>query len=466
MTPLLQPFIEELKKTSRFLQIISGFVMTAVPFVLYTQNISPYLSRICIAIGGTIILWNILSVVIKARKIIFGESVPVYQRPFVRIATLAKPAIIYICLLFSGWTIFKWATYSPCETFSNDFTVLVSSFGSDEEGFSMRLFNQVTDEISLTKIDTIMTRHQPNHFKPFSRRTFDSLSSHLNKSCIYDGIWVFGNRYTTSANFDCHIYQCNIPDSVNKNLIYIQNPDLINFSIDSQADFISNFIMGLILGRTDTENSRSREYFRKAMELNKNKKNEKSLAYCHFFIGNSYLKEQNFSLAEKEFGLGIKKDSLNADLRYNLAYSLHALGDTSKALLAFEQASKLKPDLEMPKYAKNILVNSIEYTIKNITSTTKFSSVRLNSKGFFDVVDDSGKIILPSYFKEAYEHSTIPYSYTTVVGETINGTTEIWIQSNQKEVKLYAPISIKHNEALSAASLYFNRYIAPDENKR
>ena len=141
---------------------------------------------------------------------------------------------------------------------------------------------------------------------------------------------------------------------IKSNIIYVQNPSLINFSIDYQAEIIAEFILGLLYYNSNNTEI-SKQKFIHSLSLSPAEENTKFKSYCHLFIGNNYFNELSYDDAIKEYQSGIYFDSLNSYLHFNLGIALLRKQDSIFAYKEFMTASTLNKNLNNPIQAFEFL---------------------------------------------------------------------------------------------------------------
>jgi tetratricopeptide (TPR) repeat protein len=153
-----------------------------------------------------------------------------------------------------------------------------------------------------------------------------------------------------------------------KSIIYLQNPDLLNFSIDSQASVVSEFILGLLYYNSN-DFSISTEKFRHSLTLNGNTDNKKFVSFCHLFIGNNFYKEKKYSSAIQEYKNGIIFDSSNAFIHYNLGNALVISSDSGEANNEYNIAEQINNKLINPIWHSREMGQNILRDEKNKSTT-------------------------------------------------------------------------------------------------
>jgi len=240
----------------------------------------------------------------------------------------------------------------------------------DDDDFSSTLYSKLdsylqnSDEINLKQLDKFIST--TNNFNR------DTLKEVYSANCYNNGLLIFGKRNDKDAKlFLCKIFalnffslKANSYETYNKTIIYIQNPDLLDFSIEYEANIISKFILGLLYyheGKYELSN----QIIQEALNLNTNKQNKPFISICHFFIGNDLVKLGRLSDAINHYNTGISTDSTNANfvsyLHYNLAAVKNNIGDSKTAIKEYKIAERLNSNLHNPLQEKR----DISFTREN-----------------------------------------------------------------------------------------------------
>jgi len=165
---------------------------------------------------------------------------------------------------------------------------------------------------------------------------------------------VFGERSQESNSLFCNIYINNVEalnvdrkQIIGKTIIHLRNPDLINFSIDSQSNAVAEFIIGLLYFNAK-DYSHTKEKLTHSLEAYGNNANPKFSSYCHLYLGNTYMLENKYGDAAEAYKKGILSDSLNGYLHYNLANALLSMSKVDSALTQYKTARRLNDKLCVP----------------------------------------------------------------------------------------------------------------------
>lgn len=326
-----------------------------------------------ISVGLFFLLKRVCTIVITARKESFGIPTESYSKSARKAAKLIR-VLCFFLWIYPIYQVITSFIYQRNECGNEKkLGLIIASFSrTKDDDFSYKLFNkieselQATDTISIIRSDEFITAGQPFYM--------DSIKALFPQNCITHGLLLFGKRSEESKLFDCNIFINNLqhlcvrPDHItNKNMIYLENPDLINFSIEAQASVVSEFVLGL-LSYNNEDFSKSREQFNHSLGLNVNNDNKKFISNCYFFIGNNLFQEKHFSDAASAYRKGILADSSNSYLHFNLANSLLAMSDTIGARNEYNAAQQSNGALKNPIPSPSILDSSDSYKTPQIAS--------------------------------------------------------------------------------------------------
>ena len=354
MSKLSELLKDELGKYNNFLQVAVGVLTTLAGISGLAINImQSKLSIALVCIGFFFIVRRICCKVETNNKVIPGIAT---EGNSIRLRKIAS----YIGFIsFSFWIFPLYCIVSfiapkkkSC-TLDQGIGLLIANFSNKKDDeFSYKLFDKLAsdlpnpDSINLVRVDSFLEIK--------NLRYTDTLNKMLEDACSHKGLIVYGRRSEESKLFDCNIYihnlnkiKLNDPQVYGKAVIYIQNPDLINFSIESQSATISDFILGLLYFNSKN-NASSNEKFTHALQLNGNTDNKKFAAYCQLYIGNNYLLAKDFENASQAYKKGIACDSTNPYLHYNLATALLAKSSSKDAQPEYAKAKSLDQKLDIP----------------------------------------------------------------------------------------------------------------------
>jgi hypothetical protein len=307
-----------------------------------------------IFIGIFVVVHKICSKIIYSKKESFGVISKKYPRnsiAFAKVIRVLNYGLLLI-VIFLGINSFL-SLKNKCSEVNNQLGVLISSFdiaGNDD--FSYKLYTTVSaevehaDSINVFRVDKMVNIGRRNYL--------DSIKTVFEDNCSNHGLYVFGRRSVQSNLFDCSVYINNMKivnldssENSSKNIIHLQNPDLINFSIENQAQIVSKFIVGL-LQYHGGHFADTRATINRCIASVSNIDNIKFKSYCFLLLGNSFFKENLYSDAIEAFRAGLKDDSTNAFLHYNMATSILMMGDSLAAQNEYSIANKLNSKLSNP----------------------------------------------------------------------------------------------------------------------
>lgn len=188
-----------------------------------------------------IILFFILNV-----KREFFEKFPFISK--YRLLTFLIIIFLVLTELFSKYYLSK---NENCEQSNKNYGILISDFNADVNGeFTSKIFNVLSNK--LMDFDTFSIVKTYASVEISNNKEYTTLDSMFYLKCYNKGILAYGNWNFDTKLFDCNLYLKNfIPrfDTISvakNNIIYIENPDFINFSINKQADLVTDFILSLI----------------------------------------------------------------------------------------------------------------------------------------------------------------------------------------------------------------------------
>lgn len=421
----MKNYLNHIQLWSGIAGLISGL------FLLITQILESKFALAIFIIGVFLIAQMASRFFINAKRESFGIVVDAYPSNKVKIAKISKYVSFLLLLypLYTGATSLMTAKKN-CDKFKNKIGVLVTNFSnSSDDDFSYKLFNLL--ESKLINTDSLIAVRSNKFINSGSIDYLDSLHVELEDNCIKRGLLVFGKRSNESKMFDCNVFVKELPDlnydSVKKrrgDIIFLQNPDVLNFSIDGQTEKVSDFVYGLLCYNSGSF-EKAISYFQKASIAGAVSGNNVFVSHCYLYIGNSLLKKENVEEAISHYKKGIGYDSSNAFIHYNIGVALLQKKDSILAYKELELAGNLdnllksqykeiekllvapKPEIHqlplMTKPKENISNNyeSIEKTSKR---DPQFYLVRNNGK--FGVEDESHKLIVDYKF-DKIDSSTI-----------------------------------------------------------
>lgn len=260
-----------------------------------------------------------------------------------------------------------------CSQNKTKFGLLITNFSKsdDDDDFSYKVFSLLDAE--LQNNDSIIPKRLTKYVNTATTNYKDTILNLFQDDCFNHGILAFGKRSLESKLFDCNIYINNLTrlnynlSQVKSNIIYIQNPNLINFSLDYQAETIAEFILGLLYYNSNSSEI-SKQKFIHSLNLSQKEGNTKFKSYCHLFIGNNAFDESQYEVAVNEYKNGIIQDSLSSYLHYNLGLALLKLKDSISANKEFKIASILNKNMPNPIRLNSVLdavTNSKQKIIEN-----------------------------------------------------------------------------------------------------
>ncbi|MEN3332402.1 MAG: hypothetical protein V7641_1767 [Blastocatellia bacterium] len=130
-----------------------------------------------------------------------------------------------------------------------------------------------------------------------------------------------------------------------------------------------------ICKRKEGELERSVEYMAHACSIDPNEHTRRNLGLAYSFLGNSRLKEKEFSKAVFFFELAEDAGAIFPALYNNHATALAVLGEVDEAVRLFEEALKLAPDYEIAKENLNQLqMGSVEQMRQFVSSIAEIES--------------------------------------------------------------------------------------------
>jgi tetratricopeptide (TPR) repeat protein len=344
----------ELGKYKNVIQTITGLISILTGLIsLFVSVFNSNLNIAFISIGVFFINLGICNKLIKAQRQSFGVTINRLSNKQVKTVRriIIGSYILWFFPLYQCITYFQ-SKSNTCRDSTNNIGLIITSFtNSTNDDFSYKLFTLL--ETELENADTISTIRTEKFINAGDKTYQDSISQLFSSNCYKKGLLVFGKRSDQSKLFDCSIYfnnflNINNPIGLqNKKIINLQNPDFINFSIEYQAQAVTDFILGLLYSNSNNL-LLSTKKFQHCSSLVSNDDNRKLKAYCSLFIGNNFYKENNYIDAIKYYQLGIKHDPENAYLHFNLATALLDSKDSSNANKEYIVANNLNNKLINP----------------------------------------------------------------------------------------------------------------------
>ena len=383
----MESYFKAIKKYKGPVEVISGVVTILAG--LSTLLIKVFESKYTVAIVcvGLFILINRFWKT-KARKTPFDNQAERQQniKNVLLIRVFSYSLLIFP--LYVAINLFVIEKHS-CKL-SNNLGVIITNFENlGDDDFSYKLYTFLQDR--LQEIDTISVVRTGHFIDVGKAHYIDSIKYVYEYSCLNKGILVFGKR--NMQLFDCSIYLNSLANlsrttdvARSNDIIFLQNPDILNFSIDNQSKIVGEFILGLIY-YNQSEYSNSEVTFKRSLSLVSSERN-KFKSYCYLFIGNSHHMKSDFSKAIEEYNKGIELDSMNAYLHFNVAASLLRKGDSIDASKEFVKAEMLNKRLLNPikDYGRDIATNLPSLTkaenipvVKNSTKAVKDTPVKRNN---------------------------------------------------------------------------------------
>ncbi|KAA2242530.1 WG repeat-containing protein [Chitinophaga agrisoli] len=359
MKNILSILRNEIEKYKNSLEVIIGLIAILFSIsTLATQIFDSSYSIALICIALFFILQRAFTEMINAKKEAFGLFVPKYSPQKIKWAKVLRffsgILLVFPLFLLIKIIIVKSTSHRVDE---KNIGLLIARFTNEEDDdFSYKLFSVLDAE--LQDGDTINTMRVNKFINIGGVGYLDTIKNVFDDNLYKKGLLIFGKRSTTSPVFDCNIYLNGILN--NKKIIHLQNPDVIKFSIDYQSQVVAEFILGLLYYNSN-EFDVSKGKFQQVLEINQNENNRKLIGYSRLFIGHNLLCKKQFAEAGKEYKLGIKVDSMNGYLHYNLANVMLATGAMDDAYREYTIANKLN----------NKLLNPMEERYSNLRQPAK-----------------------------------------------------------------------------------------------
>lgn len=387
MKKTLEVFKAINSKNEGLIKFMSGLTTVILSIITFlTKVLETKLNISLFLIGLLIITQRVCKEIINSKREAFGIITATYSKRSILIGKIVKYSS-WCLLIFPAVVLIN--TIIPkkkeCNSQMPNLGVLITNFtNSTENDFSYKLFTTLCSK--LQDIDTIKPI-QVDHFVNLSKLNYqDSLTNTFKKNCVNHGLLVFGKRNEQTKLFDCSIFIHNLTQlkntsDINKqNILFLQNPDQVNFSLDDQANIVSEFIMGLLF-----YNSHNYDYsinsFNQVLNSSSNT-HSKIRSFCHFYLGNNLIQQKKTMEAINAYKLGLDLDSLNSFLHYNLGLALAMRSDSLNAFQEFEYAIKLNPKFSNP--IKNLITqnsNQIELASNISKKISKSSTPETSTTG-------------------------------------------------------------------------------------
>jgi len=426
MENIFKSIKNELGKYKHSFQTMIGLVslLTGITSLIASILHSRYNIAI-LCIGLFFIALGICNKIISSKKESFGLTVNKFSKKQIKISKIVI-VCSYALWLFPVYVLIDvFRTPGRDCQFSNKFSLIITSFtnANNDDDFSYKLFTLLGTE--LENVDTI-TEIRTNKFINAGNGNYqDSIKQLFNCNCIRRGLLVFGKRSEQSKLFDCSVYINDVSNlnqsitSQNKKIINLQNPDLVNFSIDYQAQTVSEFILGMLYSNANNF-TLSINKFHHCLQLVSNDENKKIKSYCALYIGNNLYKQNKFTDAIKEYKSGINYDSTNAYLQFNLATAILRTGDTLEANKYYISANMLNNRLVNPL----VVIGGGDRKIKSadlancLPKTTKRHSINQSNLTQGEKGDTEGNSFEADFtrIKIGNEYGILNNSGDTVVG--------------------------------------------------
>jgi hypothetical protein len=297
MESLIENIKNEVSKYKVVIQLFTGLIsVLAGGLSVITSFLNSPLSIAIVCVGVFFISLSICNKLISAKRESLGVIVDRLSPKQIKVVKRIRIGshsllLIPLCLAIS----FFITKSSKCNGFKNDVGVIITSFtNSNDDDFSYKLFKILDAELESN--DTVSAIRSEKFINAGSNSYKDTLKELFNSNCFEKGLLVFGKRSELSRLFDCSIFINNVSrinESIgvqNRKIINLQNPDLINFSIESQAQIVSEFILGLLYYNSKNFQL-SKNKFQHCLELSSNE-NGALKSNCALFIGNSLYQEK------------------------------------------------------------------------------------------------------------------------------------------------------------------------------
>ncbi len=301
-----------------------------------------------------------------------------------KMAFLISSVLLLYPVFCLGSYVFKSNIFNnkECEKFYNESGIIIANFNSDlNNDFSQKTYNLINTRLSNS--DSLIVLRTNSKINYESRKHKDSLEHAFLSNCYNKGILVFGNRNKESNYFDCSIYLKHFNSKnltvtlIDGSIIYIQNPDFYNFSIDHQANVIAEFILSLILLKEE-KYSLSNKVLEDVLKLHENNLDKNFRASCMILMGNNYLMLEEYKLALQYFETGLENDPSNKYLSEKLTDLKKISNPTVKPTIP-EINKEAKPEIKPKKIPVNQQFDKIKDSLNMDSVKSKFE-IALNTK--------------------------------------------------------------------------------------
>jgi tetratricopeptide (TPR) repeat protein len=335
-------------------------------------------------LGGYLIVRRICSILIHSTsEKIPGFKSETYNKHTRKIAKVT----VRLCLGILVLALF-YDFYTPGRAkaaLKQNIGVIISKFSIDEsfDGFSYKVTNLLRSKLNGTdSIDIV----QEKSFLDIGPASYiDTVKDIFHRNEYKRGLLVFGCRNQELNLFDCNIYingmnsiKVSKPNADTSRsdayVLYIQNPDLVNFSIENQAQDLAGFILALL-------QYNAHDYVKSLGSLggvNSSCNNTGKLSsYCYLFMGNCYMTQNNYTNAILSYKQGMERDSTNPYLNYNAGIALLILKDTLNAYASFKQANSLDPEMKLPEILRHINSSNNDLSSSDNSGNGNYSAASL-----------------------------------------------------------------------------------------
>jgi tetratricopeptide (TPR) repeat protein len=327
-----------------------------------------------IVVGIFFIVRRLLNYVINRKRESFGIQTNYYSARQVKWARISKKAS-YALWLVPLIALVNAAISTRACLDNGKLGIVISSFAAaEQDDFSYKLFHVLSADID--DADTIALMRDERFIDVGKENYMKAIETGLSQHCFGKGLFVFGKRNPTSQMFDCNIYVEKMPAILQKHLasskngiLYLQNPAVMNFSIDNEAQAVSKFIMGLLFYN-------AQDYDRVSTEINlalqkQDTSQNRFKSYCRLFLGNSLLMKGKTTEAVKVFREGISSDETDAYLHYNLATTYMFMDDSASAREEYAQAARLNHQFTNPLRDVELVQTQVEEITPDTAIGTK-----------------------------------------------------------------------------------------------